>query len=256
MARALTMRAARTRTGRDIGTVPYLAPEQVHRPPARDARTRTSTPRASAVRDAHGTKRTPAQSPPRWPTSTSTRRSRRPGCVLWDIARVDRWTPSLQATKPGSERPSQRRSRIPASGCTPSCALGSDLAWQGQGQVAVERGPATSAAGTARRPTAANLWPLQHTGSRKSRRWPSSRRVLPPHGQHSNRCGGRGGGKTTGNTIIARRDGWPRAPTARGRGKRAIVLWVALAESVMAVAGAGGWCGHPDQAKRAHRSRE
>jgi serine/threonine protein kinase/beta-lactam-binding protein with PASTA domain len=71
----------------------------------------------------------------------------------------------------------------------------------------------------------------------------------PPGSRHDTQVLAGDGHGADGRTIIAGRDDWPEAPAATGGRKRRVVLWVALAAVVLAGAGVTGWFFAFDQTK-------
>jgi serine/threonine-protein kinase len=244
LARALTM-SSQTRTGLIIGTVAYLAPEQVTGTGA-DARTDIYAAGIVLFELLTGTKPHTGESPLSVAYKHVNEAIPAPSRLAGGISpEVDQLV--LQATsRDPSGRPSDAGEFL-RSVHDVMRNLGSDWPGQGQGPVAVN-----DWAGYVSRHGYGQQTYGQQTYGQQTYGQQNFQQVAfqpPGSGQHSTQVLAGGAAHDDGHTIIAGRDGWPEGPPATGRGKRRIVLWVALAAVVLAVAGAGGWWFTQDQAK-------
>jgi eukaryotic-like serine/threonine-protein kinase len=214
LARAMTM-GHQTRTGQIIGTVAYLAPEQVTGTGA-DARSDIYAAGIVLFELLTGTKPHTGDSPLSVAYKHVNESVPAPSRLAGGISpEVDRLV--LQATsrdprgRPGDADEYLRSLLEVARG------LGSD--WPGQPRGAV---PINDWAG--------------YGG-------PPSQYGEP--GQYSTQVLNGAPPPADGQTIIAQRDGWPESPGQRGPGhgapRRRIGVWIALGVLLLAAAGAGGW---------------
>jgi serine/threonine-protein kinase len=214
LARALTM-TSQTRAGLIIGTVAYLAPEQVT---GTGADTRTDVYAAGIVlfELLTGTKPHTGESPLSVAYKHVNEAVPAPSQLVGGIPpEVDRLVLQVTSRDPRG-RPSDAAELL---GAVQEVMRGLGSDWPGQSQA----------------PVAVNDW-AGYAGR-------------PGSGRHSTQVLAGGVPDADGRTIIAGRDGWPGAPPAADGHRRRLVLWVALAAVVIAVAGAGGWWFTQDQAK-------
>jgi serine/threonine-protein kinase len=239
LARALTM-SSQTRTGLIIGTVAYLAPEQVTGTGA-DARTDIYAAGIVLFELLTGTKPHTGESPLSVAYKHVNEAIPAPSRLAGGISpEVDQLV--LQATSRDPRgRPSDAGEFL-RSVHDVMRSLGSDWPGQEQGPVAVN-----DWAGYVSR----HGYGQQTIGQQTYGQQNFQQVAFQPPGPGQNNTQVLAGGLAhdDGHTIIAGRDGWPEGPPAAGRGKRRIVLWAALAAVVLAVAGAGGWWFTQDQAK-------
>ncbi len=239
LARALTM-SSQTRTGLIIGTVAYLAPEQVTGTGA-DARTDIYAAGIVLFELLTGTKPHTGESPLSVAYKHVNEAIPAPSRLAGGISpEVDQLV--LQATsRDPSGRPSDAGEFL-RSVHDVMRTLGSDWPGQGQGPVAVN----DWAGYVSRHGYGQQTFGQQTYGQQNFQQLAFQ---SPGPGQHNTQVLAGGAAHDDGQTVIAGRDGWPEGPPAAGRGKRRIVLWVALAALVLAGAGAGGWWFTQDQAK-------
>jgi serine/threonine protein kinase/beta-lactam-binding protein with PASTA domain len=259
LARALTM-SSQTRTGLIIGTVAYLAPEQVTGTGA-DARTDIYAAGIVLFELLTGTKPHTGESPLSVAYKHVNEAIPAPSRLAGGISpEVDQLV--LQAT---SRDPHGRPSDAGAflrSVHDVMRTLGSDWPGQGQGPVAVNdwagyvsrhgNGPQTyGQQAFGQLAYGPQTFGQQAIGPQAYPQQSLEQQNFQPPGPGQNNTQVLTGGPAhdNGQTIIAGRDGWPEGPPAAGRGKRRIVLWVVLAALVLAVAGVGGWWFTQDQAK-------
>jgi serine/threonine-protein kinase len=236
---ALTM-TSQTRTGLIIGTVAYLAPEQVTGPSA-DTRTDVYAAGIVLFELLTGTKPHTGESPLSVAYKHVNEAVPAPSQLAGGIPpEVDRLVLQATSRDPGG-RPSDaaellRRVHDVMRG------LGSD--WPGESQA----------------PVAVNDWagyvsrhgsgpPGHPQRSFEQQDFEQRNFEQAGYGRHSTQVLAGGVPDADGRTIIAGRDGWPGAPAAADGRRRRVVLWVALAAVVIVVAGAGGWWFTQDQAK-------
>ncbi|HWG14199.1 MAG TPA: Stk1 family PASTA domain-containing Ser/Thr kinase [Streptosporangiaceae bacterium] len=222
LARALTM-THQTRTGQIIGTVAYLAPEQVTGTGA-DARTDIYAAGIVLFELLTGTKPHTGDSPLSVAYKHVNESVPAPSRLAGGIPpAVDQLVLRATSRDPGG-RPDDAADFLRAVQDT-SRRLGGGWPGQSQGTVSV------------------NDWAgyTAHEGG-----LPAGYGQGSPYGQHSTQVLMGGAPSADGHTIIANRDGWPGSPggthaaPGRGRGRR-IGVWVALGVLLVAVAGAGGW---------------
>jgi eukaryotic-like serine/threonine-protein kinase len=243
LARALTM-SSQTRTGLIIGTVAYLAPEQVTGTGA-DARTDIYAAGIVLFELLTGTKPHTGESPLSVAYKHVNEAIPAPSRLAGGIsAEVDQLVLQATSRDPGG-RPSDAGEFL-RSVHDVMRTLGSDWPGQGQGPVAVN-----DWAGYVSRHGYGQQNFGQQTYGQQTYGQQNFQQVAfqpPGPGQHNTQVLAGGAAHDDGQTVIAGRDGWPEVPPA-GRGKRRIVLWVALAALILAGAGAGGWWFTQDQAK-------
>jgi beta-lactam-binding protein with PASTA domain len=243
LARALTM-SSQTRTGLIIGTVAYLAPEQVTGTGA-DARTDIYAAGIVLFELLTGTKPHTGESPLSVAYKHVNEAIPAPSRLAGGISpEVDQLVLQATSRDPGG-RPSDAGEFL-RSVHDVMRTLGSDWPGQGQGPVAVN-----DWAGYVSRHGYGQQTIGQHAYGPQSYGQQNFQQVAfqpPGPGQHNTQVLAGGAAHDDGQTVIAGRDGWPEVPPA-GRGKRRIVLWVALAALILAGAGAGGWWFTQDQAK-------
>jgi beta-lactam-binding protein with PASTA domain len=239
LARALTM-SSQTRTGLIIGTVAYLAPEQVTGTGA-DARTDIYAAGIVLFELLTGAKPHTGESPLSVAYKHVNEAIPAPSRLAGGISpEVDQLV--LQATSRDPRgRPSDAGEFL-RSVHDVMRTLGSDWPGQGQGPVAVN-----DWAGYVSRHGYGQQTLGQQTYGQQNFQQVAFQ--PPGPGQNNTQVLVGGAAHDDGQTVIAGRDGWPDVPPAAGRGKRRIVLWVALAALVLAGAGAGGWWFTQDQAK-------
>jgi beta-lactam-binding protein with PASTA domain len=244
LARALTM-SSQTRTGLIIGTVAYLAPEQVTGTGA-DARTDIYAAGIVLFELLTGTKPHTGESPLSVAYKHVNEAIPAPSRLAGGISpEVDQLVLQATSRDPGG-RPSDAGEFL-RSVHDVMRTLGSDWPGQGQGPVAVN-----DWAGYVSRHGYGQQTIGQHAYGPQSYGQQNFQQVAfqpPGPGQHNTQVLAGGAAHDDGQTVIAGRDGWPEVPPAAGRGKRRIVLWVALAALILAGAGAGGWWFTQDQAK-------
>ena len=244
LARALTM-SSQTRTGLIIGTVAYLAPEQVTGTGA-DARTDIYAAGIVLFELLTGTKPHTGESPLSVAYKHVNEAIPAPSRLAGGISpEVDRLVLQATSRDPGG-RPSDAGEFL-RSVHDVMRTLGSDWPGQGQGPVAVN-----DWAGYVSRHGYGQQTFGQQTYGQQTYGQQNFQQVAfqpPGPGQHNTQVLAGGAAHDDGQTVIADRDGWPEVPQAAGRGKRRIILWVALAALVLAGAGAGGWWFTQDQAK-------
>jgi beta-lactam-binding protein with PASTA domain len=243
LARALTM-SSQTRTGLIIGTVAYLAPEQVTGTGA-DARTDIYAAGIVLFELLTGSKPHTGESPLSVAYKHVNEAIPAPSRLAGGISpEVDQLVLQATSRDPGG-RPSDAGEFL-RSVHDVMRTLGSDWPGQGQGPVAVN-----DWAGYVSRHGYGQQTIGQHAYGPQSYGQQNFQQVAfqpPGPGQHNTQVLAGGAAHDDGQTVIAGRDGWPEVPPA-GRGKRRIVLWVALAALILAGAGAGGWWFTQDQAK-------
>ena len=244
LARALTM-SSQTRTGLIIGTVAYLAPEQVTGTGA-DARTDIYAAGIVLFELLTGSKPHTGESPLSVAYKHVNEAIPAPSRLAGGISpEVDQLVLQATSRDPGG-RPSDAGQFL-RSVHDVMRTLGSDWPGQGQGPVAVN-----DWAGYVSRHGYGQQTIGQHAYGPQSYGQQNFQQVAfqpPGAGQHNTQVLAGGVAHDDGQTVIAGRDGWPEVPPAAGRGKRRIVLWVALAALILAGAGAGGWWFTQDQAK-------
>ena len=244
LARALTM-SSQTRTGLIIGTVAYLAPEQVTGTGA-DARTDIYAAGIVLFELLTGSKPHTGESPLSVAYKHVNEAIPAPSRLAGGISpEVDQLVLQATSRDPGG-RPSDAGQFL-RSVHDVMRTLGSDWPGQGQGPVAVN-----DWAGYVSRHGYGQQTIGQHAYGPQSYGQQNFQQVAfqpPGAGQHNTQVLAGGAAHDDGQTVIAGRDGWPEVPPAAGRGKRRIVLWVALAALILAGAGAGGWWFTQDQAK-------
>ena len=243
LARALTM-SGQTRTGLIIGTVAYLAPEQVTGTGA-DARTDIYAAGIVLFELLTGTKPHTGESPLSVAYKHVNEAIPAPSRLAGGISpEVDQLV--LQATSRDPRgRPSDAGEFL-RSVHDVMRTLGSDWPGQGQGPVAVNDWAGyVSRHGYGQPTIGQQAYGPQSYGPQNFQQVAFQ---PPGPGQHNTQVLAGGAAHDDGQTVIAGRDGWPEVPPA-GRGKRRIVLWVALAALILAGAGAGGWWFTQDQAK-------
>jgi eukaryotic-like serine/threonine-protein kinase len=222
LARALTM-THQTRTGQIIGTVAYLAPEQVTGTGA-DARSDVYAAGIVLFELLTGTKPHTGESPL---------------SVAYKHVNESVPAPSRLAggIPPAVDELVVRATSRDAGGRPDDAA-----AFLRSVQDAA-RGLGGDWPGLAQGPVAMNDW-AGYTVHDGQYGLPSPYGPSSPYGQHSTQVLTGGAPSPDGHTIIANRDGWPQAGThagpVRGRGGR-IGLWAALGVLLFALAGAGGW---------------
>jgi serine/threonine protein kinase/beta-lactam-binding protein with PASTA domain len=249
LARALTM-SSQTRTGLIIGTVAYLAPEQVTGTGA-DARTDIYAAGIVLFELLTGTKPHTGESPLSVAYKHVNEAIPAPSRLAGGISpEVDQLV--LQATSRDPRgRPSDAGEFL-RSVHDVMRTLGSDWPGQGQGPVAVNDWAGYVSRHGYGHQTFGQQSYGQQAYPQQSLEQQNFQQVAfqpPGPGQNNTQVLAGGAAHDDGQTIIAGRDGWPEVPPAAGRGKRRIVLWAALAALVLAVAGAGGWWFTQDQAK-------
>ena len=213
LARALTM-GHQTRTGQIIGTVAYLAPEQVTGTGA-DARTDIYAAGIVLFELLTGTKPHTGDSPLAVAYKHVNEPVPAPSRLAGGIPpQVDQLV--LQATSRDPRgRPADAGVYL-QSLLEVARGLGSDWPRQAQGAVAI------------------NDW-AGYGGPPGQYGEPS---------QHSTQLLNAAPPSADGHTIIAQRDGWPQPPghrAGRGSSQRRIGVWIALGVLLLAAAGAGGW---------------
>jgi eukaryotic-like serine/threonine-protein kinase len=211
LARALTM-GHQTRTGQIIGTVAYLAPEQVTGTGA-DARTDIYAAGIVLFELLTGTKPHTGDSPL---------------SVAYKHVNEPVPAPSRLA---GGISPAVDRLVLEATSRDPR-GRPADAGVYLQSLREVARGLGSDWPGQARGAVAINDW-AGYGG-------PPSQYGEPS--QYSTQVLNGGPPSADGRTIIAQRDGWPQAPGHRAaHGGRRIGAWIALGVLILAAAGAGGW---------------
>ncbi len=253
LARALTM-SSQTRTGLIIGTVAYLAPEQVTGTGA-DARTDIYAAGIVLFELLTGSKPHTGESPLsvayKHVNEAIPAPSRRAGGISPEVDQL-----VLGATSRDPRGRPSDASEFLRSVHDVMRTLGSDWPGQGQGPVAVNDWAGyVSRHGYGQQTIGQQTYGQQAIGPQTYPQQNLEQQNFQPvafrppgPGQHNTQVLAGGRAHDNGQTIIAGRDGWPEVPPAAGRGKRRIVLWVALAALVLAVAGAGGWWFTQDQA--------
>jgi beta-lactam-binding protein with PASTA domain len=248
LARALTM-SSQTRTGLIIGTVAYLAPEQVTGTGA-DARTDIYAAGIVLFELLTGSKPHTGESPLSVAYKHVNEAIPAPSRLAGGISpEVDQLVLQATSRDPGG-RPSDAGEFL-RSVHDVMRTLGSDWPGQGQGPVAVNDWAGyVSRHGYGQQTIGQHAYGPQSYGQQNYGQQNFQQVAFQPPGpgQHNTQVLAGGAAHDDGQTVIAGRDGWPEVPPA-GRGKRRIVLWVALAALILAGAGAGGWWFTQDQAK-------